>query len=301
MKAYSVDLRQKIIDAHNQQDGSQRQLAKRFRVSLSFIENLLKRYRTDGTVEPRAHGGGRSAKLSPEQEAVLATLVEEDNDAILVELCDRLEQRVSVRCLSSNDGTYCPKAQAHQEKKTLHATERDTARIQQLRVQYWQEIGAVKLADLVFVDETGSNLSMTRRYARALKGDRAYSDAPYQRGNNLTLIGAMALRGLVGEMTLPGATDALVFKTYVSQVLVPNLWSGACVVMDNLPAHKVAGIREAIEAVGATVVYLSPYSPDFSPIENCCSKVKEFLRTLFSANLCSVRPSDYRCSCCGDD
>jgi len=77
---------------------------------------------------------------------------------------------------------------------------------------------------------------MTRRYARALKGDRAYSDAPYQRGNNLTLIGAMALQGLVGEMTLPGATDALAFKTYVSQV-VPNLWSGACVVMDNLPAQ----------------------------------------------------------------
>jgi len=81
-----------------------------------------------------------------------------------------------------------------------------------------------------------------------------------QRGNNLTLIGAMALRGLVGEMTLPGAIDGLAFKTYVTQVLVPNLWSGACVVMDNLPAHKVAGIRSAIEAVGATVVYLSPYS-----------------------------------------
>ncbi len=66
MKAYSVDLRQKIIDAHNQQEGSQRQLAKRFRVSFTFIENLLKRYRTDGTIEPRAHGGGRLAKLSPE-------------------------------------------------------------------------------------------------------------------------------------------------------------------------------------------------------------------------------------------
>ena len=117
MKAYSVDLRQKIIDAHNQQEGSQRQLAKRFRVSLTFIENLLKRYRTDGTVEPRAHGGGRLAKLSPEQESVLATLVEEDNDAILVELCDRLEQRVSVRCLSSDNGTHRSKAQAHQEKK----------------------------------------------------------------------------------------------------------------------------------------------------------------------------------------
>ena len=145
-------------------------------------------------------------------------------------------------------------------------------------MEYWQVIGEVNIADLVFVDETGSNLAMTRRYARSLKGRRAYSDAPYQRGSNLTLIGAMALRGMIGEMTLPGATDGLAFKTYVRQVLVPNLWAGACVVMDNLPAHKVAGIREAIEAVGATVVYLSPYSPDFSPIENCWSSVKEFLR-----------------------
>ena len=145
-------------------------------------------------------------------------------------------------------------------------------------MEYWQVIGEVNIADLVFVDETGSNLAMTRRYARSPQGRRAYNDAPYQRGNNLTLIGAMALRGLIGEMTLPGATDGLAFKTYVTQVLVPNLWAGACVVMDNLPAHKVAGIREAIESVGATVVYLSPYSPDFSPIENCWSKVKEFLR-----------------------
>lgn len=150
--------------------------------------------------------------------------------------------------------------------------------MQQLRVQYWHEIRAVSLEDLVFVDETGSNLAMTRRYARSLKGSRAYSHAPDKRGHNLTLIGAMALRGMVGEMTLPGATDGPAFKTYVTQILIPNLWAGACVVMDNLPAHTVAGIHEEIEAVGATVIYLSPYSPDFSPIENCWSKVKEFLR-----------------------
>ena len=125
----------------------------------------------------------------------------------------------------------------------MHASERDTERVQQLRVEYWHEIGEVKLTDLVFVDETGSNLAMTRRYARSFKGSRAYSDAPYQRGSNLTLIGAMALRGLVGEITFPGATDGLAFKTYVTQVLVPNLWTGACVVMDNLSAHKVTGIR----------------------------------------------------------
>ena len=150
--------------------------------------------------------------------------------------------------------------------------------MQRLRVEYWHEIGAVNLEDLVFVDETGSNLAITRRYARSVRGSRAYNHAPYQRGQTITLIGAMALRGLVGEISFPGATDALAFKTYVTQGLVPNLWTGACVVMDNLPAPKVIGIREAIESVGATVIYLSPYSPDFSPIENCWSKVKEFLR-----------------------
>ena len=118
MKAYSVDLRQKVIDAHKQQEGSQRQLAKRFRVSLSFVQNLLKRYRTDGTVTPRAHGGGQSAKLSLEQKAVLATLVEEDNDAILVELCARLEQRVGVQIRRATMGRIVQKLKLTRKKNS---------------------------------------------------------------------------------------------------------------------------------------------------------------------------------------
>jgi hypothetical protein len=90
-----------------------------------------------------------------------------------------------------------------------------------LRGEYWHEIGAVNLEDLVFVDETGSNLATCRRYARSQRGSRAYNHAPYGRGQNLTLIGAMALRGLVGEKTIPGATDALACKTYVTQVARP--------------------------------------------------------------------------------
>ena len=88
--------------------------------------------------------------------------------------------------------------------------------MQQLRVEYWHEIGAVNLEDLARVDETGSNLAMTRRYARSVRGRRAYNHAPYGRGQNVTLIGAMALKGLVGEITFPDATDALAFKTYSS-------------------------------------------------------------------------------------
>lgn len=97
MKAYSLDLRQKVIDAYNAKEGSQRQLGQRFSVSLSFVQDLLKRYREDGTLAPREHGGGATAKLNAEQVALVERLVEEDNDAILVELCERLEQQSGVR------------------------------------------------------------------------------------------------------------------------------------------------------------------------------------------------------------
>lgn len=120
---------------------------------------------------------------------------------------------------------------------------------------------------------------MTRHFARSSKGSRAYGERPDGRGKNVTMIGAMSLEGIIASMTFQGSTDTNAFSTYVTQVLVPQLWAGACVVMDNFSSHKVAGIKEAIEGVGAKLIYLSPYSPDFSPIENCWSKVKEFLRS----------------------
>lgn len=152
--------------------------------------------------------------------------------------------------------------------------------MQKLRVEYWTTIGEVNLADLVFIDEAGVNIAMTRHFARSPKGSRAYGDRPDGRGKNVTMIGAMSMSGIIAAMTFQGGTEAAAFYTYVTQVLVPKLWSGACVVMDNFSSHKVTGIKQAIESVGARLVYLSPYSPDFSPIENCWSKVKECLRTL---------------------
>lgn len=109
MKAYSLDLRQKVIDAYNRNEGSQRQLAKRFSVSLSFIQDLLKRSREDGTIAPREHGGGASAKLNDEQVALVVRLVEDDNDAILVELCERLEQHSGVRVSRATMGRLTQK------------------------------------------------------------------------------------------------------------------------------------------------------------------------------------------------
>jgi len=151
--------------------------------------------------------------------------------------------------------------------------------VQRLRVEYWHILGDVKLTDLVFIDEAGVNLAMSRRYARSLQGTRAYGDRPDARGKNVTMIGGISLQGFIASLTFQGGTDSLAFKTYVTEVLVPSHREGACVVMDNFSSHKVAGIKEAIEAVGARLVYLPPYSPDFNPIENCWSKVKEYLRS----------------------
>ncbi len=152
--------------------------------------------------------------------------------------------------------------------------------MQKLRCEYWDEIRDVAPENLVFLDETGVNLAMVLLYARASKGQRAYSERPEKRGKNVTLIGAMALSGLIASFSFDGATDGDTFLFFIEHVLCTQLWQGAVVVMDNLRAHKVEGVREALERVGARVVYLSPYSPDFNPIENCWSKVKAYLRQM---------------------
>lgn len=119
---------------------------------------------------------------------------------------------------------------------------------------------------------------MARPYARAPKGQRVYAAIPVNTGKNLTVLAALSLAGIVEAMTIVGSSDGRVFSTFIEAVCVPVLRSGQTVIMDNLSSHKVEGIQEAIEAVGASLEYLPPYSPDLSPIEECWSKVKTILR-----------------------
>jgi len=131
-----------------------------------------------------------------------------------------------------------------------------------------------------FIDESGVNIAMTRLYGRAPRGQRVVGSVPQNYGQNLTMLASLSATGVEAVMTVEGATDADVFRTYVREVLVPTLSAGEIVVMDNLSAHQVAGVREAIEARGATRLYLPPYSPDLNPIERCRSKIKTALRAV---------------------
>lgn len=131
-----------------------------------------------------------------------------------------------------------------------------------------------------FIDESGVNIAITPLYGRAPRGQRVVGSVPQNYGSNLTMIGALSTGGLSAMMTVEGATDGDVFRAWTGQVLCPTLERGDIVVMDNLGAHKVSGIREAIEGRGAELIYLPPYSPDLSPIERCWSKVKTALRAI---------------------
>ena len=124
------------------------------------------------------------------------------------------------------------------------------------------------------------NLALVRQKARSEKGQRAYSPKPNQRGRNVSLIGALGFKGMVANHQLLGSTDGLTFEAFISQQLVPKLWKGACVVMDNCSIHLGESVREMVEAAEAQLIYLSPYSPDFSPIENYWSKVKSILKRI---------------------
>lgn len=128
------------------------------------------------------------------------------------------------------------------------------------------------------MDETAVNTAMTRRHGRALRGERVHDSAPRNYGSPTSVISAMGLRGLVATLAVEGAVDTLCFDAYAEQVLGPRLRSGDVVVLDNLGAHRASRIEEVAQSRGAQVLWLAPYSPDFSPIEQCWSKIKAYLR-----------------------
>lgn len=132
---------------------------------------------------------------------------------------------------------------------------------------------------LVFLDETAATTKMVRRYGRAPCGQRCRIAVPHGHYKTTTITAALSATGLIARTVFDGATNGLRFRAYVTDTLAPVLKPGDTVILDNLNAHKVAGVREAIEAVGARVLYLPPYSPDFNPIEQVFAKVKALLRT----------------------
>jgi transposase len=147
-----------------------------------------------------------------------------------------------------------------------------------VRQQFRERQGGLDPSKLIFLDEAASHIAMTPDYAWAPRGERITDTVPRNRGTVTTMIGALTVAGLVAMMTVEGATDADVFHAFVEHILAPKLKAGDIVVLDNLGAHKPIAIRNLIEATGARLLFLPPYSPELNPIEECWSKLKTLLK-----------------------
>ena len=146
------------------------------------------------------------------------------------------------------------------------------------RRRWMRERGMFDPARLVFIDETSTNTAMVRQHGRAPCGERLVDYAPHGAWKMITFVGGLRQRGMTAPFVIEGAMNGPMFLAYIKQCLVPTLKHGNIVLMDNLPVHKVAGVVEAIEAAGATLIYLPKYSPDLNPIEMAFSKLKAHLR-----------------------
>ena len=274
MTAYSQDLRQRVFDAVERKEGSIRQIARRFVVSLSFVVRLQQAHRRTGSIRPQPHGGGHPAALTPGDLERLRELIGQQPDATLEEC----RQRLGVDCSTMTISRALSKLGLPRKKKVPRATERDSPEVRERRREFCEELSGIDPRRLVFVDECGADTAMTRTYGRAPVGQRVYADTP-GRWESITLTCGLRLSGVTAALAFAGATNTDVFEHYVQDVLVPELKPGDVVVWDNVKPHQSDEAVDAVEVAGARLVPLPPYSPDLTPIEEMVSKVKGSLRS----------------------
>jgi transposase len=164
------------------------------------------------------------------------------------------------------------------QKKTLRAAEQDRPDVAAARAAWQANQPGLDPARLIFIDETWTKTNMVRAYGRCRRGVRLLAAVPHGHWMTSTFIAGLRCDGVTAPAVFDGAINGELFLAYVAQVLAPTLAAGEVVIMDNLNSHKVAGVREAIEARGASVLYLPPYSPDLNPIEKVFAKLKTLLR-----------------------
>ena len=274
MRAYSQDLRQRILHAVDQ--GQPRaEIIKSFAVSRSTIKRYLKLRRETGDVKPKAIPG-RPSKKGAALHAELLPQLEAYPDATLAEHCQLWETTYGIQISSATMSRAIRRLNWTRKKKTLRASEQNGAD----RAAWHEQAKTLDASKLVFIDECGSNIALTRLYARSPKGNRVYGAVPRNRRANITLLAALSLQGMGEAFVLEGSADTAVFELYMEQILAPSLPAGQIVILDNLNTHTGAKVRQAIEARGCQLLFLPSYSPDFSPIEEAFSKLKAFLRRL---------------------
>ncbi|WP_394543274.1 IS630 family transposase [Azorhizophilus paspali] len=275
-RAYSADLRRRVVDAA--MGGlSARQAAERFDIGTATAIVWVRRFREGGELVARRQGKPRGLRLDPHAHYLLG-LLEQTPDLTLAELAATLERERGIRVSLATVWTFLDRHGMTFKKKTAHAAEQQRPDVQAARQEWLEEQPGFDWRKLIVVDETAAATNLARLRGWAPRGERCLAAVPHGHWKTTTFTAGLRVDGLTAPLVLDGAMNGPAFLAYVGQVLVPELTPGDIVVMDNLPAHKVAGVRQAIEGAGATLRYLPPYSPDLNPIERAFSKLKALLR-----------------------
>lgn len=173
----------------------------------------------------------------------------------------------------------------------MHASEQERPDVVAKR-KVWKELQKkFDIEHLVFLDESGVNIDMTRRYGRAYGGTRVHDAAPCNKPTSTTILSSIRVDGTTVPIVFSGALNREKFKQYLTDNLLPTLKPGDIVIADNLRAHKGDGIEECVKASGAEILYLPPYSPDLNPIEKLWSKIKAFLRMVKARSVDALIPA----------
>jgi transposase len=176
-------------------------------------------------------------------------------------------------------------AQIATKKKSLHASQRDTPGVKRKRRRFRKAVAELNVERFKFLDESSINLDLTRLYGRAALGERVVDSVPQPSGSQTTPLAVIGWTGVSAPRVLSGSVNGTLFYGYIEPCVIPTLQPGDILFMDNLSAHKVAGLKELICSHGAHLIYLPPYSADFNPIELAGSKVKTILRRLQARTL----------------
>ena len=272
MKAYSYDLRLRVLRAV-EQGRPRAEIVAMFAISLATLKRYLKRKRETGDVRAKPIPG-RPAKKGAALQVGLLLQLNACPDATLAEYCQMWETTQGMQVSSATMSRAIQRLNWTRKKKTLRASEQN----EEARAAWQAQAQAFDVSKLVFVDECGSNIALTRLYARSPRGKRAYGAVPRNRRANITLLASLSLQGMGEALMLEGSADASVFEIYIEQVLAPSLQAGQIVVMDNLSTHTGERVRQSLSARGCQLLFLPSYSPDLSPIEEAFSKLKAFLR-----------------------
>jgi transposase len=281
MRGYPVELRERVMRAVEQREGSIEQVAKLFMVSPTFIYKLSRQKEATGKVDPKPHGGGLAPMLAGSKLEQLRRLVQAQPDATLAELQRQLRQQAQVKPSRPTVCRALQKLGLRRKKKRCYARERDPKQ----RAQFLHKVQKLDPQKLVFIDEMGVNLNLTRTHARAPGAQRVVEALPRNTPPNVSVAGALGARKLLAACCVEGAFNGEAFAAFIEQMVVPRLQAGDTVLMDNVPTHQSARVAAAIKSAGAQLLKLPAYSPDLAPIEPYWSKLKGHLRTAKARSL----------------